>query len=249
MLNEVLQQLMQQQAEQQKMDGKSSGSCSKPGSKPGKKPGKKSGQGMGMQLGDIMTKQQKLGDAMKQLKDQMGKKQGEGKKPGEKPGGEKPGESGKEGKSGQGGESGEAGGESEQMARIAAQQAALRKQLNDINNQLRKDGKSNPNLAKIQADMDRNETEIVNKRMTNEMLQRQSEIMSRLLEAKEAIRQQEQGEERESNSAKEMPREVPQQLKDILKNKQSVIDYYKTVPADLKPYYKQLVEDYFQLIK
>jgi uncharacterized protein involved in exopolysaccharide biosynthesis len=135
------------------------------------------------------------------------------------------------------------------MAKIAAQQAALRKQLNDINNQLRKDGKSNPNLTKIQQDMDRNETDIVNKRMTNEMLQRQSEILTRLMEAKDAMREQEQGKERESNSGKDQTREIPQQLKDILKNKQSVIDYYKTVPAELKPYYKQMVEEYYQFIK
>ena len=97
--------------------------------------------------------------------------------------------------------------------------------------------------------MDRNETDIVNKRITQDLLRRQSEILTRLLEAKDAMRQQDQGDQRESNSGKEMTREIPQQLKDILKNKQSVIDYYKTVPAELKPYYKQMVEDYFQLIK
>ena len=97
--------------------------------------------------------------------------------------------------------------------------------------------------------MDRNETDIVNRRITNELLQRQSEILSRLLEAKDALRQQEQGDERESNTAKDQTREIPQQLKDILRSKQSVIDYYKTVPAELKPYYKQMVEDYFKLIK
>lgn len=254
MLNEMLQQLMEQQAQQQNQQGKPGGSCSKPGKNPSKKPGK----GMGMQLGDIITQQQKLGDAMKQLMDKMAKngkdgKPGEkpGQKPGDKPGGEKPG--GKQGQGqqpgGEGGGGEQGGGESEQMARIAAQQAALRKQLNDLNNQLRKDGKSNPNLTKIQQDMDRNETDIVNKRLTSDILQRQSEILTRLMEAKEAMREQEQGKERESNSGKEMTREIPQQLKDILKNKQSVIDYYKTVPAELKPYYKQMVEEYYQYIK
>jgi hypothetical protein len=257
MLNEVLQALMQQQAEQKGKEG--TGSCNKPGSKPGKKPGKGQGKGMGMQLGDIMSKQQKLGSAMEQLM----KKAGEKGKPGEKgqqgkegkDGKEGQGKEGKEGKSGkdgqkgEGGEDGEGGGESENMARIAAQQAALRKQLNDINNQLKKEGKSNPNLQKIQQDMDRNETDIVNKRITQDILRRQSEIMSRLMETKEAIRQQEQGEERESQAGKEMTKEIPQQLKDILKNKQSVIDYYKTVPPELKPYYKQMVENYFQMIK
>ena len=143
MLNEVLQALMQQQAEQKAKEG--SGSCNKPGSKPGKKPGKGQGKGMGMQLGDIMSKQQKPGSAMEQLM----KKAGEKGKPGDKgkegkegkegkdgQGKEgKDGKSGKDGQKGEGGEEGEGGGESENMARIAAQQAALRKQLNDINNQ------------------------------------------------------------------------------------------------------------------
>lgn len=252
MLNEVLQQLMQQQAEQQNQGNKSgSGNCSKPGSGPGKKPGKKPGKGMGMQLGDIISKQQQLGSAMEQLmkkSQQSGSKGKEGKQ----------GEQGKEGKSGQQGagqgNSGQggsenSGGESEQMARIAAQQAALRKQLNDINQQLKKEGNSHPNLQKIQQDMDRNETDIVNKRLTQEILRRQSEILTRLMETKEAIRQQEQGEERESNTAKEQNRDIPASLQEILKNKQSVIEYYKTVPADLKPYYKEMVDKYFQKIQ
>ena len=186
---------------------------------------------------------------MKQLKDKLGK---QGDKPGDKLGdkqGNKPGQQNR--KPGQEGDDGSemSGGDSEQMARIAAQQAALRKQLNDLNNQLRKDGKSNPNLTRIQNDMDRNETDIVNRRITGELLQRQSQILSRLLEAKDALRQQEQGEERESRSAKDLNHEIPDQLKNILRNQQSVLDYYKTVPAELKPYYRQLVEQYFQLIR
>ncbi|MBL7766356.1 MAG: DUF4175 family protein [Chitinophagaceae bacterium] len=247
MLNELLQSLMDQQAQG---DKEGNGSCDKPGK--GKKPGKKPGKGVGMQLSDIISKQQKLGGAMQQLMDKMAKEGKQGQKPGEGKQGQKPGEGkpgGQQGQSGQGGQSDQGGGESEQMARIAAEQSALRKQLNDINNELKKEGKSNQQLAKIQQDMDRNETDIVNKRITQDLLRRQSEILTRLLEAKDAMRQQDQGDQRESNSGKEMTREIPQQLKDILKNKQSVIDYYKTVPAELKPYYKQMVEDYFQLIK
>lgn len=258
MLNEMLQSLMDQQA-QQKNGSPGSGNCSKPGGKsPSGKMGKKGGQGIGMQLGDIITKQQQLGNAMQQLMDkkgQQGKGGKDGKDGGQKPGGQKPGgqqgggQGGGSGQGGQGSESEQSGGESEQMARIAAQQAALRKQLNDINNQLKKEGKSHPNLTKIQQDMDRNETDIVNKRITQQLLQRQSEILSRLLETKEALREQDQGKERESNSGKETTKEIPPALREILKNKQSVIDYYKTVPAELKPYYKKMVEDYYLLIK
>jgi hypothetical protein len=262
MLNEMLQQLLEQQAQQQNQSkSEQAGSCNKPGSKPSKKPGK----GMGMQLSDIITQQQQLGNAMKQLADKMQGQSKEGKegkeskdgKPGNKPG-DKPGDKGdskkegqgkKPGDKGEGGEGEKPGGESEQMARIAAQQAALRKQLNDVQNQLRKEGKSNPNLTKIQQDMDRNETDLVNKRITQDLLRRQSDILTRLMETKEALREQEQGKEREAHSGKEMPREIPAAWKEMLKNKQSAIDYYKTVPADLKPYYKQLVEQYYQSIR
>ena len=257
MLNEMLQQLLEQQAQQQNQSkSEQAGSCNKPGSKPSKKPGK----GMGMQLSDIITQQQQLGNAMKQLADKMSGQSKEGKegKPGQKPG-DKPGDKGEGKKEGQGkkpgdkgsGEEGgeKPGGESEQMARIAAQQAALRKQLNDVQNQLRKEGKSNPNLTKIQQDMDRNETDLVNKRITQDLLRRQSEILTRLMETKEALREQEQGKERQANTGKEMPRDIPAAWKEVLKNKQSAIDYYKTVPADLKPYYKQLVEQYYQRIQ
>ncbi len=253
MLNELLDNLQKKQAKQQSQAGQA-GSCKKPGSKPGKKPGKKPGQGVGMQLGDIITKQKQLGSAMKQLMDKKGKKPGEGKGKGEgkKPGeGNKPGKGGKPGQSGDGGQAGQGGqpSESEQMARMAAQQAALRKQLNDIHSELIKNGKSNPELTKIRSEMDRVETELVNKRITDQLLSRQAQILTRLMKAKDAMREQDQGEERESKSGKAITREIPQELKDILKDKQSAIEYYKTVPAALKPYYKDLVEKYFGLIK
>jgi len=247
MLNELLQQLQAQQAQAQAQQG--SGSCSKPGNKPGKKPGKGKGQGIGMQLSDVISKQQQLGKAMEQMLSKMngkkpGDKKGEGKD-GKKPGGKK----GKEGQSGQGGQGEQSGGNSEQMAKVAAQQSALRKQLNDIQQELIRNGQAVPELQKIQSDMDRNETEIVNKRITQQLLARQSNILSRLLKAKDAMREQDQGEERESNQAQATSREVPQELRDILQSKKSAIEYYKTVPASLKPYYKGLVEQYFGLIE
>ena len=258
MLNELLDQLQKKQAQQQSMSGQA-GSCKKPGSKPGKKPGKGKGQGVGMQLSDIITKQKQLGSAMKQMMQKMGqgKKSGKGKKPGQgkkdgpgkKPGeGKKPGQGNKPGQGGQGGQGGQPS-ESEQMARMAAQQAALRKQLNDIHSQLIKNGKSNPELTKIRSEMDRIETELVNKRITNQLLARQAQILTRLMKAKDALREQDQGEERESKQGQQVTREIPLELKNILKNKQAAIDYYKTVPASLKPYYKELVEKYFGMIK
>jgi hypothetical protein len=169
------------------------------------------------------------------------------------------GEGGKEGKSGQNGSGGGGSGsggegdqqmeEAKELAKMAAQQAALRKQLNDLTQQLTKEGKSvSGKLKEIQQDMDRNETDLVNRRITQELVRRQSTIVTRMLEAKDAMRMQDQGEERQSNAGKDATKEVPASLQKILKDKQSAIDYYKTVPPDLKPYYKQLVEQYFGTI-
>lgn len=96
--------------------------------------------------------------------------------------------------------------------------------------------KSLQNLAK---EMDKNETELVNKRLTNVL---QNKLLPRLLEAEKAL--QEQGEEskRESKSAiqkwKENP---PPNLLPYLKKQAINRDLYQQVPVDLLPKYKEKV--------
>ncbi len=270
MLNELLQSLMEQQKKAQESSSSGRGACKKPG---GKKGGKSAGSQLGdiitqqQKLGGAM--QQMLAKAKGKMpggktpggkdgKDGKDGENGEGKGEGKGKDGKGEGKGEGKGKDGQGGSGGNGGGggsegpngdgdaQAKEMAQIAAQQSALRKQLNDINNQMLKEGKTlGPKMKEIQQDMDRNETDIVNKRITEELIRRQSTILSRLLETKEALREQDQGEERQSNAAKEITKQVPASLQNILKQKQSAIDYYKTVPPDLKPYYKQLVEQYF----
>lgn len=87
--------------------------------------------------------------------------------------------------------------------------------------------------------MDKNETELVNKRLTNVL---QNKLLPRLLEAEKAL--QEQGEEskRESKSAiqkwKENP---PPNLLPYLKKQAINRDLYQQVPVDLLPKYKEKV--------
>ncbi|MBL7924491.1 MAG: DUF4175 domain-containing protein, partial [Bacteroidia bacterium] len=120
---------------------------------------KKPGQGKpkpGPNAGDIKKMQEKLGQQLKEMKEKMEK----GQKPGGKPG----------------------QGMSEELARMAAQQEALRNALNQLNQQENKDAQGKlGDLGKIAEQMEQNEKDIVNKRISELTLKRQQEILTRLL--------------------------------------------------------------------
>lgn len=254
MLNEILSNLIQQQNQGKKNPGM--GSCNKPG-------GMNPKPGAGQQLSDIITQQQQLSQ---KAAEQAGKKPGEsksgeqqGKKPGEKPGeqpGNQAGEPGGKQSGGQGGNGqgqGEEGdneyGDAEQLARMANQQAAIRRQLQDMQRKLNGTGMGNSKeLREIQQQMDRNEGDLVNRRLTSEFLQRQKDILSRLLETEKALREQEQDDKRSSNAAKEIARPIPAELQQYLQSRQQLLELYRTVPPQLKPYYRVMVEQYFKTI-
>ncbi|WP_276134839.1 DUF4175 family protein [Polluticoccus soli] len=236
MLNELLSNLLAQQSQQQ---GGQSGSCSMPG-------GKNPSQGAGDQLGDVITKQKQLGDAMQQMKSAQGRQQGQ------------QGEQGESGQDGQGGKEdkqrGGAGGngeygDAEQLAKMAEQQAEIRRQLQDVNRMLNSKGLTGTKeLQELQQQMDRNETDLVNRRMSAELLARQKEILTRLLQAEKSLREQEQDDKRSSKSAEDVARTMPAELQKYVKDRQQLLELYKTVPPQLKPYYRTMVEQYYQLI-
>ncbi|MBS1687801.1 MAG: hypothetical protein JSS96_03690 [Bacteroidetes bacterium] len=229
MLNEMLSNLLQMQAQAQK-GGK--GSCNNPGGKTPK-------PGTGQQLSDIITKQQQLGNGMQGMM-----QKGQGNKPGQ----------GQQGNNGQGSPSGNNGqqneyGDAEQLARFAEQQAAIRRQLQELSSLLNSKGMGNSHeLQDIQKQMDKNETDLVNRRLSSEMQMRQKEILTKLLEAQKAIREQEQDDKRSSHTAQEISRPVPPELQKYMLDQKQLLEVYKTVPPQLKPYYRSMVEQYYQMI-
>lgn len=243
MLNEILANLMQMEAEAKKPGA--GGSCSKPG---GKKPQK----GPGSQLSDIITEQQQMGNSLQKM-NKPGQKPGD--KPGEKPGegqGKKPGDKPGQGQGGQGnGQSGQNGeyGNSEQLARLAEQQASIRRRIQELSSLLNSKGLGNSKeLREIEQKMDKNETDLVNRRLTSEMLMRQKEIETRMLEVQKSLREQDQDDKRSSKSAQDLSRPVPPALQKYITDQKNLLELYKTVPPQLKPYYRDMVESYFHII-
>lgn len=225
MLSESMDQ-MQQQASSSKPG---SGSCKKPG---GKNPNGKGGKGK--------VPMDKITQGQKELNEDM-KKMGQGMKGG------KSGKDGKEGK--EGGKDGGKDGSSQEFAKMAAKQSALRRALREIQQDKQEKGQGDKSLQELQDMMDKVETELVNKRLSNETMKRQEDILTRLLEAERAEREREYDNKRKAAVAHEVERKMPPSLEEYLKKREAEIETYKTVSPSLKPFYKNLVEEYYKTLK
>ncbi|MBA4239560.1 MAG: hypothetical protein C0448_02450 [Sphingobacteriaceae bacterium] len=249
LLNENLEQ-MQKQAKEGKPG---SGSCKKPGK--GQKPSSKPGDGK-PSMANMKQMQQQLNKQLEELKkalEQQGNKPGgqkPGNKPGEKPGGQKPGGQGGMGQ--QGGQNGmmpgvQGQGMSEQLAKMAAQQEALRRQMQQMLDKIKKEGGSNPggNIAEM---MEQTEKDIVNRQITQETMKRQQDIITKLLESEKAEREREQDEKRKSNEAKNEILSNPTQFLEYKRLREKELELLNTVSPSLTPYYKQKVNEYFNSV-
>jgi len=204
-----------------------------------------------------------LSEVMQQMQEAMAKKmpgQGMCENPGGKnPNGakpsDKPGSSGQESLNGmmkkmkEGMKKGNKGGSSKEFAEMAARQAAIRKALEKKQSKKREQGKGSKELQEMINQMNKIETDLVNKRLTNEMLKRQEQILTRLLKHEKAERQREYDNKRKAEVGREKDRKAPPELEEYIKKRQAEIEMFKTVSPTLKPYYKFLVEEYFKQLK
>jgi uncharacterized phage infection (PIP) family protein YhgE len=196
-----------------------------------------------------------LNDALKQMQQAMQQMQGNmaGKQKGNKP---QPGDFGqmqdalnkKIEELKKGGKSGKA--LSEELAKLAAEQEALRNALKELEKQGQKPGENGKNgeLGNISRMMEQSETDLVNKRLTEQTIMRQREILTRLLEAEKSMKERELDNKREAKSAQDVARQVPPSFEKYLRTKEKQTELLKTVPPALSPYYKQKVNEYFQNI-
>lgn len=239
MLNEMLSNLMQMQSQAQSQQ---QGNCQKPGGAGAPK------AGQGQQLSDIITQQQQLGNSMQQMQSAQQRKQGQqGQQPGQQ------GQQGQQGqpKSGEGGQPGGQGeyGSAEQLAQMAQHQAAIRRQLQELSSLLNSKGLGNPQqLRDIQQQMDKIETDLVNRRLSSDLIARQKEILTRLLQAEKSLREQEEDNKRSAKTPQEISRPIPPELQKYMQERQQMLDVYRTIPPQLKPYYRTMVSQYFQII-
>ncbi|MFI5150960.1 MAG: DUF4175 family protein [Bacteroidia bacterium] len=146
----------------------------------------------------------------------------------------------KEGK-GQGGQTGM----SEEFARMAAQQEAIRGMLQKMADELKKDGKGGGTLGNTAEKMDETETDLVNKRITQETIKRQQEILNKMLDYEKAEKEREMDTERKADQPKNQEFSNPNAFLEYQRLKAREVELLKTVPPSLSPYYKSKVSQYF----
>ncbi len=136
---------------------------------------------------------------------------------------------------------------SEELAKLAAEQERIRKALQDAQNKMDENNGTKPGNG-IPEKMEETESDLVNKKLTQETINRQREILSRLLEAEDALRERDKEEERKSEIAKDHEKAIPKAFEEYFRLKEQEIEFLKTIPPILYPYYKNEVSEYFRRI-
>lgn len=214
----LLDEILQQMQQQMQSQMQGKGSCNKPG-----------GSSPKPSAASMRKLQQQLNQRIKDMQQAMDGKQQPGQKgkPGEAPGGQ-------------------GGNQSKELAKMAAEQEALRNELRKLEEELQKEGGGGKGDMKKLADlMEQTETDLVNKNITRETIRRQQEILSRLLEHEKAEREREMDNERQSNEAKNQNFSNPAEFFEYNRSKQKEVELLKTVPPALNPFYKGKVSEYF----
>ncbi|MCY1520589.1 hypothetical protein D9M68_553710 [compost metagenome] len=138
---------------------------------------------------------------------------------------------------------------SEEFAKMARQQQMIREALQKINSEENKDGKGSlGNLNQAIKEMKQTENELVNKRIEQESLNRQKNLLTKLLDAENAQREQDEEARRESKAAKDFPPSYQQMLEQFKKQQQSESEFIQKLPPNLNYYYKNKIAEYFKLL-
>jgi hypothetical protein len=210
----------------EKMNQKMSSSMSsKAGSKSCSKPG---GKGKGKPSAKSMKElQEGIGKQLEKLKAGMekGKKDGKGTMQGQS-------------------------GMSKEVARLAAQQEALRSEMQKYQDEMGTKGvKDQGSLNEAARDMEQIEKDLINKRITQETIRRQQSIVTRLLESEKAEQMRDQEEKRESTEAKTQQNSNPGLNYQYNTKKRASQDNIQLVLPGINSFYKNKVNSYIVKIE
>ena len=139
---------------------------------------------------------------------------------------------------------------SEEFARMAAQQEMIRRMMQEYGQEMKSASGGDPKLAReidqMMRQMEQTETDLVNRTITQQTIQRQQQIMTRLLQHERAELEREKEERRESHEANDLySQPSPAELERYKRQLNPASDQLRTVPPTLSPYYRGKVNDYF----
>jgi hypothetical protein len=111
---------------------------------------------------------------------------------------------------------------SKELAQLAQKQAAMRRALAELEKSLQQGKEKSGGLNDVKSMMEKTERDLLNKKLTPETIQRQQQILTRLLESEKALMEREQDQRREAEKPKSAERTtLPAELNDLLRKTQS----------------------------
>lgn len=138
---------------------------------------------------------------------------------------------------------------SESLSELAREQEELRQMLEGMGSgETQLDKSAQEKLRELEKIMEESEKDLVHKRLTQELLQRQEDILTRLLESEKAQREQQLDPKRESQTADKLEKSTPPDLEKYFKEKEKQTELLKTISPFLNSYYRERVNEYFEKI-
>lgn len=174
------------------------------------------------------------GDELQNMKDML-KKQLEQMQKGESPGGKEPGQN----------EGHKLPFGNKEAAQMAAQQKAMRKRLEELRNEKNQDGSGKgEELNDLLKELDKQEENLINKRWDDELINRQREILTRLLESEKALEEREFDEQRESFSGKDEDFSNQFEFLEYKKLKEKQLELLRSSDPNFARYYRDRANEF-----
>lgn len=138
---------------------------------------------------------------------------------------------------------------SQEFSKMAQQQQMIREAMQKLNREQNKDGKNGlGDLNKVIEDMKNTESDLVNKKIETQTLERQKKILDKMLDAEKAEREEDEDVKREAKAAKAFPPSYKKMLEKFKLEQQSETEWLQKLPPNLNFYYKNKVTEYFKLL-
>ena len=137
---------------------------------------------------------------------------------------------------------------SEEFAKMAQQQQMIRQAMQEIGKEEGGGKAGSGKLDNLLKQMEQTETDLVNKKIVQETINRQQDILTKLLETEKAQREKDQDVQRESKQGIDRTANYQRILEEYQQFKQKQTEVLKTVPPSLNSFYKTKVEEYFKAL-
>lgn len=136
---------------------------------------------------------------------------------------------------------------SKEFGKMAQQQQMIRQALEKLNREENKDGTGKMgNLNEAIKQMKQTESDLVNKRLQQETINRQKDLLTKLLVAEKAERDQEEDSKRESKAAGTFPPSYQKMLNQFKQQQKDGNDVLQKLPPTLNYYYKNKIAEYLK---